>query len=118
MANRTRKPKFLWSDYTKAEQKTLLDLIGHDGHTIWSAKGLIEEGVNPHIIAAFTQDHKSDGSLKGSIEVDGRYVDGLSGVYGLTVLRSLAGYYNESSDKLGRGFEASELTTKIYKHLS
>jgi hypothetical protein len=114
---KTKKPAFSWDNVSQEQQIKLLETIGGDGHTIWSAPGLIEDGIDGYIIGAFTTVEKSDGSWKGSIFNSSGMVDELRGVYGLTVIRSLASHYGESSSKFGRGSEARELTEKIRKHL-
>jgi hypothetical protein len=115
---KTKAPTFTWSNTTVADQQKLLDIIGGDGHTIWNAPALIEDGVPAYIIDAFTTVEKSDGSWKGSITSTdtGNLVESLRGVYGLTVIRSLAAHYGEHSGKFGRGSEARELTEKIREH--
>jgi len=113
----TTKQTFSWSKVTPEQQAKLLEVIGGDGHTIWSADGLIEDGIDASIVAAFTRVEKSDSSYKGSIFTDQGRVAELRGVYGLTVIRSLAAYYSETSGKFGRGSEARELTEKIRTHL-
>jgi hypothetical protein len=109
--------KFMWSDFSRGEQMKVVELMGNDGHTIYDTSRLIEAGLHPRIANTFSHTYKSDGSLKGSIESNGVYVDELNGIYGLDVLWSLARYFNEESDKMGRGFQARELTEKIRKHL-
>jgi hypothetical protein len=111
----TRKPTFSWDNVTVEEQVKLLDDIGGDGHTIWSAEGLKEDGISAYIVDAFTRVEKSDGSYKGSIfdSHTGELQKELRGVYGLSVIRSLAGHYGVTSHKFGRGSEARELTEGI-----
>lgn len=111
------KPVFTWNKTTVAQQATLLEYIGDDGHTVWSADGLIGDGVSDYIIDAFTTVEKSDGTWKGTIFTDQGPVDTLRGVYGLTVIRSLAAHYGVTSHKFGRGSEARELTAGIRQHL-
>jgi hypothetical protein len=117
---KTKRPTFSWGNTTVADQTKLMDTIGGDGHTIWSAPALIEDGVPTYIIDHFTTVEKSDGSWKGSITSTetGDLVEELRGVYGLTVIRSLAGYYSVYSHKFGRGSEARELTDGIRVHLA
>jgi len=114
-----KRPTFSWANTTTADQVKLLDVIGSDGHTIWSAPALIEDGIPAYIIDHFTTVEKSDGSWKGSIfdTHTGELQAELRGGYGLTVIRSLAGYYGVRSGAFGRGTEARQLTAGIFEHL-
>ena len=115
---KTRKPTFSWANTTAQDQQKLLDIIGGDGHTIWSANALVEDGIPPYIVDRFTTVEKSDGSWKGSIFTDEGAVTELRGVYGLTVIRSLAAHYGVESHAFGRGTEARQLTAGIRDHLA
>ena len=119
MPKTAKRPTFSWANTTAADQAKLLDIIGGDGHTIWSAPALINDGVPAYIIDTFTTVEKSAGSWKGSITSTetGDLVEELRGVYGLTVIRSLGRHYGVTSDKFGRGSEARELTDGIRRHL-
>lgn len=110
---KTRKPTFTWDQVSRLEQIQILDTIGGDGHTIWSADGLKEDGCSPYVVDAFTTVEKSDGSWKGSITTANGMVDELRGVYGLTLIRSLARHYGVTSHAFGRGTEARQLTQGI-----
>jgi hypothetical protein len=111
-------PTFSWDNTTQADQARLLDIIGGDGHTIWSAPALIDDGVPAYIIDAFTRVEKGSRSdIKQAIFTDQGVVDELRGVYGLTVIRSLAGHYGVTSQAFGRGTEARQLTAGILEHL-
>ena len=115
----TSKTKFSWKNISVENQRLLLDIIGYDGHTIWSSQQLLEKGVDAAVVVKFTDKYESDrSSVKSTIFVNNVPVSELDGVYGLTVLWSLADYYNVSSDKNGRGFQAQELTTKILEKLN
>jgi hypothetical protein len=120
MPKTAKRPTFSWANVSLADQTKLLDLIGGDGHTIWSATALIEDGVPAYVIDTFTTVERSDGSHKGSIyPSDSLGLPGmpilaeLRGVYGLTVIRSLASHHGVSSWKMGRGSEARDLTEQI-----
>lgn len=123
-SHRGTRAVFSWDKVSLKAQRELLDVIGDDGHTIWSADGLKEDGVDAYIVDAFTRVERSDGSHKGSIYAPGAsglpgtpIISELRGVYGLTVLRSLAAHYDVHSTKFGRGSEARDLTDGISIHL-
>ena len=119
MARNTHKPVFSWHKTTVEQQRKLLEYIGGDGHTIWNADALKADAQDTvaidYIVDAFTRTERSDGSYKGSLfdGQTGEYRDTLRGVYGLTVIRSLAAHYDVHSSKFGRGSEARELTEGI-----
>ena len=107
----------LWESLTRDQQRQVLKVFGHDGHSIYPASYLAEHGVPQEVIEVFAETHESDGTLKGSIERGGVPVDSMAGVYGLTVLHSLAAYHHVTTDKMGRGFQASDLTNKLERKL-
>lgn len=116
MAKAATKPAFSWANVSLEAKEKLIEVIGNDGHSIWFDWKLLEEGVDPAIVSAFARDWKSDfGSWKSTIyDANGNATNGMrASVYGLTVLRSLAGFYSIESRALGRGFEARELTSGI-----
>lgn len=120
MTTKTKRPTFSWADTSVAQQTSLLDKIGGDGHTIWSADALkMDDPSLTFIIDNFTTVEKSDGSWKGSITSSetGELVQELRGVYGLTVIRSLARHYGVTSGAFGRGTEARQLTAGILEHI-
>lgn len=110
-----KRPTFSWANTTPVEQSQVLYHVGSDGHTIFDPDALKEAGCSAYIIDAFTTVEKSDGSWKGSITDSrtGEMVKELRGLYGLTLVRSLARYYGVESHKFGRGSEARELTEGI-----
>lgn len=111
--------KFSWTTIPVEDQRHLLSVIGGDGHTIWTARYLAEEGVNHAIISAFSSHYKSNKrDFKQTITVNGLVVDEMEGIYGLTVLWSLANHHGVESDKMGRGSQAQELTQKIRAKLA
>jgi len=116
---RVRKPRFSWTQVSRDQQAKLLDVIGGDGHTIWSADALKADGLDAAMIDAFTTVEKSDGSWKGSIfsSETGELQPELRGVYGLSVIRSLASHYLVTSAAFGRGTEARQLTQGIRERM-
>lgn len=120
MPKRSNPPAFTWSNVSLVDQAYLMDLIGGDGHTIYSAPALIEGGVPAYVIDTFTQVERSDSSYKGSIfsTATGERQESMRGVYGLTVIRSLAAHYGMTSSKFGRGSEARELSEGIRVNLA
>jgi len=106
------------------DKQVILDLvkyIGGDGHTIYDPREDIFNGVSKELMESVTQTHKSDGSYKGSIFVDGKCVEELYGVHGLELLWKLA--INVEADtkvaasKMGRGFQAQALSEAIFNKL-
>jgi hypothetical protein len=120
---KTKAPTFSWANTTPAQQAKVLEYIGGDGHTIWNPDALKMDAADTtpidYIIDAFTTEEKSDQSYKGSIfsSETGERQESMRGVYGLTVIRSLARHYGVTSTKFGRGSEARELTAGILEHL-
>lgn len=116
---RTTKPSFSWDAVSLEGQIAVLDMFGDDGHTILDADAIreksAENGVPTSVIDRFTTVEKSDGSYKGSIfsTQTGETLAELRGIYCLSVIRSLAGYYGVTSHAFGRGTEARQLTAGI-----
>jgi len=111
----SKTPPFSWENTTPVEQSQVLYLVGGDGHTIFDPDALKAAGCSAYIIDAFTTVEKSDGSYKGTIfdSRTGEPQKEMRGLYGLTLVRSLARYYGVESHKFGRGSEARELTEGI-----
>ena len=100
--------------------KKVIKEIGGDGHTIFDPQSFIDMGVPKEVVDTWTQEYESEkGSPKGTIfGHDGSPIKKLKGVYGLNVLRRLARELNvEYEGKIGRGFEAREITEKLLAHL-
>lgn len=106
--------QFDWSTVPTEQHLKVLDALGDDGHTIWGVSHLAEAGIDSRIIQAFVHTYQSDlSSPKSTIHVNDVPVASLSGVYGLAVLHSLARYHGVTTDKLGRGRQATDLTHKL-----
>ncbi len=112
-------PRFSWAEVPLADQAKLIEEIGFDGHTIWDADKLKESGLNARAIDQFTTVEKSDGSWKGSIfsTTTGELQAELRGVYGLSLIRSLATYHDIHSHAFGRGTEARQLSGDLQSRL-
>jgi hypothetical protein len=99
----------------------LLEVIGGDGHTIWDADADCFKEMPKDLMDRMTVVHKSDGTHKGSIFVGGKLVEELRGVNGLRLLWALASTVGadtkKAADKMGRGFQAHELTVAIKQKL-
>mgnify|MGYP003152937129 CR=1 FL=1 len=99
----------------------LLKVIGGDGHTLYDAADEIFQGIPKALIDMVTQTHKSDGTAKGSIWRNGQMVDEMHAVYGLDLLWRLATEAEADTKiaarKMGRGFQAQELTKAIKEKL-
>ena len=106
------------------DKKVILDLLkvgGGDGHTLWDADTDTFKDMPKDFMDSVTHVHKSDGSYKGSIFVNGERVEELRGVHGLGLLWALAREVGadtkKAADKMGRGFQAHELTKAIREKL-
>jgi hypothetical protein len=89
-----------------------------DGHTIFKPEAFLDVGLPRDVVEHVTRKYTSDGSPKGTIYVEGKAVDQLSGVYGLDLLRFLASALGvEYRSALGRGFEAQNIQAALRQHL-
>lgn len=97
---------------------TILRIAGRcDGHTILKPQSLVDAGLHSGVVKFITHTHQSDGTPKGTLFVDGRPVQELTGVYGLDLLRLLANALNVSyRSALGRGFEAQNIQSALRQH--
>ena len=102
----------------KNEIRKLVEEIGGDGHTIWNPSVL--DGFPAEVRGRFVRSFKSSKKdPKGMIFVDGQRVEELSGVYGLTLLRSICSDLGlKYEDCFGRGTEARRATTAIGEWLA
>jgi len=104
-----------------SEQKPLIaelfETIKYDGHTIWET-GVLQKFPAP-LRKRFTKTFESDGSPKGSIYNDGKLVESLKGVYGLSLLRGLADDLGLSynGNVFGRGTEARNISSVLEEWL-
>ena len=90
-----------------------------DGHTLFKPEAFIEAGLPEELVKSLTTTHRSDGSPKGTIFVNGQPVTSLEGVYGLDVLRFIAQVFGiDYPSKIGRGFQAQALYHAIHQHFS
>ena len=78
----------------------------------------LDVGLPREIVDHLTRTYESDGSPKGTIFVNGKPVKKLTGVYGLSLLRFLAGALGiEYADSMGRGSEARNIQAALKSHL-
>lgn len=123
MTNHTRSTTDTWSSATLEDIKTLVDCIGHDGHTIWSTDALIARAPScARALNELTETIESDTSDPKSTIYDtatGVALTSLNGVYGLAALYSLAHHFDPPirTTSLGRGFQASDLTNGILRSI-
>jgi hypothetical protein len=88
-----------------------------DGHSVYAPKAFTDVGLPAEVVAAFNVPHASDGSPKGTLFVDGKAVEQLTGVYGLRLLEFLAEALGvEYRRCLGRGFQAASIREAIRSH--
>ena len=89
-----------------------------DGHSILKPEALTDAGLPAPVVEHLTVTHRSDGTPKGTIFVDGQPMKELQGVYGLHALRFLASALGvEYRDAIGRGFEAQNIQAALHLHL-
>ena len=88
-------------------------LEGVDGWTIFTTDKFLKAGLDPEIVAAFTERHMSGDTPKETIFKEGEAVGSMIGVYGLDVLRAIAGAFGISSYKMGRGSHARHLLEQL-----
>ena len=88
-----------------------------DGHSILKPEALLTVGLPIDVIHQLTQVHRSDGTHKGTIFVNGEPETELTGIYGLDLLRFVAGALGvEYRSALGRGFEAQNIRSALHEH--
>jgi hypothetical protein len=87
-----------------------------DGHGIFDAAALVQDGYPEELVSSATEYHKS-GSDSGTIFNDEEALSGVTGVYGLDMLRKLADLVgadqSEANQYMGRGRIARALQTAI-----
>lgn len=103
------------SDEGKRVTRAIIEELDGDGHSIYDPKLLTGAGMPAEFAEAYSQEHKSDGSPKGSIESGGAIVPSLRGVYSLSFYRRMCELYGVPSltHCLGRGSEARELHRRL-----
>ena len=85
-----------------------------DGHSILKPEALADAGSPLAVVEHLTTTHRSDGTPKGTIFIEGQPVEELKGVHGLDVLRFLARALGvEYRDAIGRGFEAPNIRAAL-----
>ena len=107
-------------DLTKEQILAAVNVIDGDGHTIFKPEAFVKAGWPQELVDRYTETIKSNfNDFKSIITVNDKPVKQLKGVYGLALLH----YINNSlglkgTTKLGRGFQARELTENIINHLN
>jgi hypothetical protein len=90
-----------------------------DGHTIFKPEAFLADGLPKEIVDHVTRSHGSDGSPKGTIFVEGQPVHELTGVYGLDLLKFLAGALAAPYErKIGRGSQAQAIQSALRQHFA
>ncbi len=88
-----------------------------DGHSVLKPDAFTEAGLPAEVVEHVTREYRSDGTPKGTLFVNGRAVESLTGVYGLDLLRFLASALGvEYRPALGRGFEATNIVSALRQH--
>lgn len=90
-----------------------------DGHSILKPEAFTDAGLHNDVVEYLTATYKSDGTPKGTIYVAGKVVEELQGVYGLEVLKFIAGALGvEYEGKFGRGSQAEAIKQALHRHFS
>lgn len=100
----------------KATDKAVLrEAIKVDGHTIYEPEKFLDAGLDAIVVTAFTKKLRSGDSPKERIHEweTGEVLESLTGVYGLEVLEFIAGVFDVSSWKMGRGSRAEHLCEQL-----
>ena len=89
-----------------------------DGHSIFDPQAFLDAGLPANVVAHLTRTYKSDlSSPKSALFVKGTPVKELTGIYGLEMLRFLAGALGvEYTPALGRGTEARNIQCALHGH--
>ena len=97
--------------------EALVDKIGGDGHTIWLSS--IMDKFPKALKDRYVRVIESDGTYKGSVWNDGKLVEKIEGIYGLSLLGGICNDLNlEYDSKIGRGFQAQSYTESIRNWLA
>jgi hypothetical protein len=90
-----------------------------DGHTIFDPQAFRDAGLPESVVAHVNRRHESSGKdPKSTLFVRGLTVPAIEGVYGLQLLRLLAGALHvEYPHSYGRGTEARNIVAALRKHL-
>lgn len=90
-----------------------------DGHSIFLPQAFLDDGLPQEVVSYLTRSHRSDGTPKGTIFVEGQPVKDLEGIYGLDLLRLLAEALNITyRSAIGRGFEAQNIQSALRQHFA
>jgi len=89
------------------------------GHNILDPEALIVAGLPTEVVDQLTATHRSGNDHKSMLYVDGRPVEAVTGVWGLSLLQFVAlALQVEYPIKFGRGSQASAIKSAIRSHLS
>ena len=106
-----------WKDVPTATLREIATELNGDGWTIYGAEYLINKGIPGDVVRSCIATHRSDGTPKGTISLNGQVVESMVGVYSLTILERIcrdlglevAGYF-------GRGSQAQANAEAILAH--
>jgi hypothetical protein len=91
--------------------KQFIKESGYDGHTIWKASMFTDMGFDYRVLPVSTYESDTSNPKATIFARDGSIIPKVEGVYSLSFLRRLASALNvPQSNKIGRGFEAQELS--------
>jgi len=100
--------------------ETVLKIAGMcDGHGILDPRFVREAGLPESVVQLVTRKHRSDGTPKGTIFVDGLPVESLVGIHGLELLGFLADALRIDYPRaIGRGFQAAHIQQALRRHFA
>lgn len=104
---------------TMPPEKVLACIDGLDPWTIYEPSYFTERGLPEEAVPLFSKIYESDGSPKGTITdmSTGEVVDQIAGIYALDFIQAVAQCFGITSDKMGRGFRARDLSQQIREYL-
>jgi hypothetical protein len=88
-----------------------------DGHGILDPQAFLDAGLPAEVVAHLTRIHRSDGSPKGTVFVQGRVMAQVEGVYGLHLLQFMAAALDVTYRAcFGRGSQACAIREALQAH--
>jgi hypothetical protein len=95
------------------DKEVLKKAIMVDGHTIYDAKKFTDAGLDAEVVEAFVENMASGQGKEAIFDNAGNPVHSMKGVYGLSVLHFIAGCFDVTTWKMGRGSQAQHLIEQL-----
>jgi hypothetical protein len=108
------------NELSKEQILAAVNIIDGDGHTIFKPEAFVKAGWPQELVDQYTETIESNfDDPKETIISNGKTVKQLKGIYGLSLLhRITSAIGTEGTSKLGRGFQARQLTENIKAHFA